>query len=148
MMGHPIHVVGDRPPDGYFYVCNDLIRVGAHRSRLDADGLAVILHLLSHAGGEGKPFETSPVRIAEEFGWSRNRLRVLRALANAEKDGRLVIRRYEREGREVAKRRAYVVAAGGRRFTDWELTEYARPIVLPAKRSAADSSTCTPVGAS
>ncbi|MBE5426633.1 hypothetical protein [Mycobacteroides abscessus] len=130
-MGHPIHVIGERPRDGYFYVCNDLIRVGARV--LGSDGLAVMLYLLSHAGGDGKPFETSPARISAEFGWSRNRERALRALTSAEKDGRLVVRRYLRDGGEVEKRRAYVVAAGGRRFADCELTEYGRPIELPSK---------------
>lgn len=133
LMGHPIHVVGDRPRDGYFYLCNDLIRSGAHRSRLDSDGFVVLAFLLSHAGGSGKAFETSPALMSEEFGWSRNRERVNRALANAEKDHRLVIRRFVRDGRELEKRRAYVVAAGGRRFTDWELTEFGRPIELPSK---------------
>lgn len=131
-MGHPIHVVGDRPRDGYFYVCNDLIRVGAHKSRLDSDGFMVLAYLLSHAGGNARAFETSPARMSAEFGWSRNRERVNRAIANAEKDHRLVVRRFIRDGRELEKRRAYVVAAGGRRFTDWELTEYGRPIELPA----------------
>ncbi|WP_200885673.1 hypothetical protein [Mycobacterium kyorinense] len=126
-------MIGDRPRGGYFYLCNDLIRVGAHKSRLDSDGFVVMAYLLSHAGGGGRPFETSPALMAKEFGWSLNRDRVKRALANAEKDGRLVIRRYMRDGREVQKRRAYVVAAGGRRFTDWERAEQSRPIELPSK---------------
>ena len=87
LMGRPIHVIGDRPRDGYFYLSNDLIRVGAHKSRLDSDGFVVIAYLLSHAGGGGRPFETSPALMAREFGWSLNRERVTRALANAEKDG-------------------------------------------------------------
>ncbi|MGV0695862.1 hypothetical protein [Mycobacterium paraintracellulare] len=139
MMGHPIHVVGDRPRDGYFYLCNDLVRTGAHRSRLDSDGFVVMAYLLSHAGGHGKPFETSPARMSEELGWSRNRLRALRALENAEKDGRLVIRKFWRDGKEVEKRRSYVVAAGGRRFTDWELSEFGKPIALPSKKTAEGS---------
>jgi len=139
-MGHPIHVIGDRPRDGFFYLCNDLVRVGAHRSRLDSDGFVVMAYLLSHAGGKGKPFETSPALMSAEFGWSRNRERVNRALANAEKDGRLVIRTFWRDGRELEKRRAYVVAAGGRRFTDWELSEYGKPIMLPSKKIAEGSS--------
>ena len=114
-MGRPIDVIGDRPRDGYFCLSNDLIRVGAHKLRLDSDGFVVIAYLLSHAGGGGRPFETSPALMAREFGWSLNRERVTRALANAEKDGRLVIRRFIRDGRELEKRRAYVVAVGGRR---------------------------------
>lgn len=126
-------MIGDRTRDGYFYLSDDLIRVGAHKSRLDSDGFMVIAYLLSHAGGNGRPFETSPARMSAEFGWSRNRQRAARAIANAEKDHRLVVRRYIRDGRELEKRRAYVVAAGGRRFTDWELSEYGRPIELPSK---------------
>lgn len=84
-MGHPIHVIGDRPRDGYFYLCDELVRVGAHRSQLDSDGFVVMAYLLSHAGGKGRPFETSPALISAAFGWSRNRLRALRALENAEK---------------------------------------------------------------
>ena len=86
-MGRPIDVIGDRPRDGYFYLSNDLIRVGAHKLRLDSDGFVVIAYLLSHAGGGGRPFETSPALMAREFGWSLNRDRVTRALANAGKDG-------------------------------------------------------------
>lgn len=130
-MGHPIYVIGERPRDGYFYVCNDLIRAGARE--LGSDGLAVMLYLLSHAGGSGKPYTTSPARISDEFGWSQNRERVTRALANCEKDNRLIVRRFIRGDCELQKRRAYVVAAGGRQFTDAQLSEHNRPIVLPSK---------------
>jgi hypothetical protein len=130
-MGRPIDVIGDRPRDGYFYLSNDLIRVGAHKLRLDSDGFVVIAYLLSHAGGGGRPFETSPALMAREFGWSLNRERVTRALANAGKDGPPRDPQIIRDGQELEKRRAYVVAVGGRRRTDWELADYGRPIELP-----------------
>lgn len=44
-----------------------------------------------------------------------------------------MIRKFWRDGKEVPKRRAYVVAAGGRKFTDWELAEYGKHIILPSK---------------
>lgn len=131
-MGHPIHVVGDRPRDGYFYLADELVRTGVRE--LGSDGFALLAYLLSRAGtSRGKPFETSPVRISDDIGWGRNRERVRRALAIAEKEHRLVIRRFERDGRELATRWAYVVAAGGRKFTDWELAEHGRPEALPSK---------------
>ncbi|BBZ05996.1 hypothetical protein MDOR_01650 [Mycolicibacterium doricum] len=133
-MGHPIHVVGGRPRDGYFYLCDDLVRTGVRE--LGSDGFVLLAYLLSRAGNsKGKPFETSPVRVSGDLGWGRNRERVRRALAIAAKEHRLVIRRFERDGRELATRWAYVVAAGGRKFTDWELTEYGQPIVLRPRMS-------------
>jgi hypothetical protein len=133
-MGHPIHVIGDRPRDGYFCLCNDLVRAGVRE--LGSDGFVLLAYLLSRAGNnKGKPFETSPDRMSADLGWGRNRERVRRALAITAKEHRLVIRRFERDGRELTTRWAYVVAAGGRKFTDWELTEYGRPMLLPSKMS-------------
>ena len=133
-MGHPIHVIGDRPRDGYFYLCDELVRTGAHE--LGSDGFVLLAYLLSRAGGnKGRVFETSPARMSADLGWGLNRERVRRALEVAKKKNRLVIRRFERDGRELETRWAYVVATGGRKFTDWELTEYSRPIVLPSKTS-------------
>jgi len=130
-MGRPIDVIGDRPRDGYFYLSNDLIRVGAHKLRLDSDGFVVIAYLLSHAGGGGRPFETSPALMAREFGWSLNRERVTRALANAGKDG--PPRDPQIHPRWARARKAPSLRRGRRRSTatDWELAEYGRPIELP-----------------
>ncbi|BBY95185.1 hypothetical protein MGALJ_48540 [Mycobacterium gallinarum] len=134
-MGNPIHVIGDRPRDGYFYLCDDLARTGARE--LGSDGLVLLAYLLSRAGNAkgGKPFETSSVRISIDLGWGPNRNRVRRALDAAEKQHRLVKRKFVRDGHEQTTRWAYVVAAGGRKFTDWELTECNRPIELPSKMS-------------
>lgn len=138
-MGHPIHVVGDRLRDGYFYLADELIRTGARE--LGSDGFVLLAYLLSRAGtSRGKPFETSPVRISDDLGWGRNRERVRRALAIAEKEHRLVIQRHERDGRELETRRTYVVAAGGRKLTDWELSEYNRPKVLQSSAGRGDVS--------
>ena len=52
-MGHPIHVIGDRPRDGYFYLCDDLVRTGARE--LGSDGFVLLAYLLSRAGNaEGR----------------------------------------------------------------------------------------------
>lgn len=132
LMGHPIHVVGDRPRDGYFYLSDELVRAGARE--LGSDGFVLLAYLLSRAGtSRGKRFETAPIRISGDLGWGRNRERVRRAVAVAAKEQRLVIRRFERDGRELATRWTYVVAAGGRKFTDAELSEYSRPTVLQSK---------------
>lgn len=132
-MGNPIRVIGDRQRDGYFYLCDELVRGGVRE--LGSDGFALLAYLLSRAGNTkgGKPFETSSVRISEDLGWGPNRDRVRRSLAVAEKQHRLVRQKFVRDGRELTTRWAYVVAAGGRKFTDWELTECSRPVVLPSK---------------
>lgn len=136
-MGHPIHVIGDRPRDGYFYLCDELVRSGAQE--LGSDGFVLLAYLLSRAGSsKGKAFETSPARMSADLGWGLNRVRVRGALEITEKASRLVKRRFERDGRELETRWAYVVAAGGRKFTDWELTEYSRPVVLPPKQRSED----------
>jgi hypothetical protein len=133
-MGNPIRVIGDRPRDGYFYTCDDLVRTGVRE--LGSDGVVLLAYLLSRAGNaKGKPFETSPDRISEDLGWGRNRERARRALEVAEKQHRLVKQKFVRDGRELTTRWAYVVAAGARKFTDWELTECNRPTVLPSRMS-------------
>lgn len=38
-----------------------------------------------------------------------------------------------RDGQEVVRKCAYVVCAGGRRFTDRELFDYSAPMQLPSK---------------
>lgn len=136
-MGHPIYVIGDRPRDGYFYLCDELVRTGAQE--LGSDGFVLLSYLLSRAGSsKGRAFETSPARMSADLGWGLNRVRVRTALDVAEKTNRLVRRRFKRDGRELETRWAYVVASGGRKFTDWELTEYNRAIVLPSKLPSED----------
>lgn len=130
---NPIHVIGPPLREGFTGLCNELIREGGHRSRLGSDGVLVLAYLLSRAAPRGqKAWETSTVQISEQFGWGRNRNRVRDALATAVKDNRLVIRRYMCDGQEIPRRSAYVLAAGGRRLTDWEIAEYSRPIELPS----------------
>lgn len=130
---NPIHVIDPPLREGFTALSNELIREGGHRSRLGSDGVLVLAYLLSRAAPRGqKAWETSTVQISEQFGWGRNRNRVREAIEAAVKDGRLVIRGYIRDGLEVPRRSAYVVAAGGRRLTDWEVAEYSRPIELPS----------------
>ncbi|SHY97437.1 Uncharacterised protein [Mycobacteroides abscessus subsp. abscessus] len=130
---NPIHVIGPPMREGFTCLSDGLIREGGHRSRLGSDGVLVLAYLLSRAAPRGqKAWETSTVQISEQFGWGRNRNRVREAIEAAVKDGRLVIRGYIRDGLEVPRRSAYVVAAGGRRLTDWETAEYSRPIELPS----------------
>lgn len=130
---NPIHVIGPSLREGFTGLSNELIREGGHRSRLGSDGVLVLAYLLSRAAPRGqKAWETSAVQIAEQFGWPRNRDRVRDALDAAVKDNRLVIRGYIRDGRQVPRRSAYVVAAGGRRLTDLEIAEFSRPIELPS----------------
>ncbi|SHP14681.1 Uncharacterised protein [Mycobacteroides abscessus subsp. abscessus] len=130
---NPIHVIDPPLREGFTALSNELIRGGGHRSRLGSDGVLVLAYLLSRAAPRGqKAWETSAVQIAEQFGWPRNRDRVRDALEAAVKDGRLVIRGYIRDGMEVPRRSAYVVAAGGRRLTDLEIAEYSKPIELPS----------------
>ncbi|SKH28925.1 Uncharacterised protein [Mycobacteroides abscessus subsp. massiliense] len=130
---NPIHVIGPPMREGFTCLSDELIREGGHRSRLGSDGLLVLAYLLSRAAPRGqKAWETSTVQISEQFGWGRNRNRVREAIEAAVKDGRLVIRGYIRDGLEVPRRSAYVVAAGGRRLTDLEIAEYSRPFELPS----------------
>lgn len=132
MSGHPIYVVGEPPRGGYFTVGDELVRTGVRD--MGSDGFAVICYLLSRAGtSNGKPFRTSPNRISEDFGWGSNRERARAALAAVEKANRMVRRPLERDGKQLRTRWDYMIAAGGRRFTDCELSEYSRPIVLRSK---------------
>ncbi|WP_218014532.1 hypothetical protein [Mycolicibacterium palauense] len=118
---------------------DELIRAGAHDDVLGSDGLVVMAYLLSCASAPGakKVWETSAAEISEKFGWGRNRERASKALARAVKDGRLLIREYLRDGALVPRRRAYVVCAGGRRFTDEERLEQSAPIELASKAGIA-----------
>ncbi|SKS68530.1 hypothetical protein [Mycobacteroides abscessus] len=130
---NPIHVIDPPIREGFTALSNELIREAGHRSRLGSDGVLVLAYLLSRAAPRGqKAWETSTVQISEQFGWPRNRERAQAALDAAVKDGRLVIRSHIRDGMEVPRRKAYVVAAGGRRLTDLEIAEYSRPIELPS----------------
>ncbi|GLC05331.1 hypothetical protein [Mycobacterium kiyosense] len=139
-MGHryPIEVFGDPIRKGYTVVSDELIRVGAHDQVLGSDGLAVILLMLSRGTTRAgqRAWETSATQISEELGWGRNRERATAAIQRAEDDGRLVRRGYRRDGHDVKQRCAYVICAGGRRFTDEELVIAKEPIVLPSKRKA------------
>jgi hypothetical protein len=54
------------------------------------------------------------------------------------KDHRLIVRQYVRDGKLVARRCAYVVCAGGRRFTDSELFHCSAPIELPSKAEVSE----------
>ncbi|MHC9294185.1 hypothetical protein ACRCUN_17110 [Mycobacterium sp. LTG2003] len=118
---------------------NELIRSGAHDDALGADGFVVMAYLLSNVRAPDKPpWETSAAQISEQFGWGRNRERASRALDRAVKDNRLLIRGYLRDGQLVARRRAYVVCAGGRRFTDEELLRYSAPIELESKSTRSE----------
>lgn len=135
---NPIYVVGDKPRTGYSILSDELIRTGPHKNTLGTDGFAVLAYLLSvatspHSGR--RLWETSAAEISEQFGWPGNRRRVTAAIEAAVKDQRLLIREYVRDGKPVQRRRAYVVCAGGRRFSDGELSHYSTPISLPSKLS-------------
>ncbi|KQH76374.1 hypothetical protein AO501_09850 [Mycobacterium gordonae] len=139
-MGHryPIQVFGDPIRKGYTVVADELIRFGAHDRALGSDGLAVILLMLSRGTtrADQPAWETSASQISEELGWGRNRERASAAIQRAEDDGRLVRRGFIRDGVDVKQRCAYVICAGGRRFTDEELVIVKEPIVLPSKRKS------------
>ncbi|WP_218060972.1 hypothetical protein [Mycobacterium malmoense] len=81
-------------------------------------------------------WETSAAHLSEHFGWGMNRERASRAIERAVKDHRLIVRQYVRDGQIVARRCAYVVCAGGRRFTDGELFHWSSPIQLSSKGGA------------
>ena len=135
---YPIHVFGEPVRKGYTVVSDDLIRVGAHHRALGSDGLAVILLMLSRASTnpDHKAWETSATQISVELGWGANRDRASTAIKRGEDDGRLVKRSFIRDGQLVRQRCAYVVAAGGRKFTDEELIILKEPIPLESKRRA------------
>lgn len=136
---YPIQVFGEPIRKGYTVVSDELIREGAHDNALGSDGLAVILLMLSRASIRAgqRAWETSATQISEELGWGRNRERARVAIQRAEDDGRLVRRGFARDGQDVKQRCAYVICAGGRRFTDEELVVVKEPIILPPKRKSA-----------
>lgn len=132
---NPIHVIGDPIRKGVTWISDELIRSAAHDDLLGADGFLVMAFLLSWApaGGSKRAWETSAAQLSEQFGWGRNRERASRALDAAVKDGRLLIREYIRDGQLVPRRCAYLVCAGGRKFTDEERLQWSKPIELPSK---------------
>jgi hypothetical protein len=128
---NPILVFGEPVRHGVTWLSDELIRVGAHDDALGSDGFAVVAYMLSCAcapNSNRRPWETSPAALSEQFGWGQNRERARRAIDKAEKDHRLVRRKFVRDGKEIPQRCAYVVCAGGRRFTDEELSLWSRPI--------------------
>ncbi|WP_167107253.1 hypothetical protein [Mycobacterium sp. DL592] len=134
---NPIHVIGGPVRQGVTWLSDELIRSGAHNSALGSDGFVVMAYLLSCAtmpGSRRRVWETSAAQISEHFGWGGNRRRATKAIEAAVKDGRLIIRGYVRAGELLQRRCAYVVCAGGRRFTDDELFHHSGPIELPANR--------------
>lgn len=141
---NPIHVIGDPPRRGVTWMSNDLIREAAHDNALGSDGFLVMAFLLSCVttpDANRRPWETSAAAISEQFGWGANRRRATKAIESAVKDRRLVVREYLRDGQLVPRRCAYLVCSGGRRFTDEELVQWSRPIVLPPTQTT--DGTCT-----
>lgn len=137
---NPIHVIGEPIRKGVTWLSDDLIRSGAHDDALGADGFVVVAYLLSRVAATGRPaWETSAAQISEQFGWGRNRERASRAIDRATKDNRLLIRQYVRDGQLVARRCAYVVCAGGRQFTEDELSRWSTPIVVPSKSTPGEN---------
>lgn len=132
---NPIHVIGEPMRKGVTWISDDLIRSAAHDNNLGADGFVVMAFLLSWApaAGSKRAWETSAAQLSEQFGWGANRRRATQALESAVKDGRLLIREYIRDGQIVPRRCAYLVCAGGRRFTDEERAQWSRAIELPSK---------------
>ncbi len=133
---NPIQVIGDPMRKGVTWMSDELIRAGAHDDALGSDGFVVMAYLLSWASRpvpNRRPWETSAAQISEQFGWGRNRERARRAIERAVKDNRLLVRGYLRDGELVSRRCAYVVCAGGRRFTDEELFLWSEPILLSPK---------------
>lgn len=136
---NPIHLIGEAQRTGVTWLSDDLIRSGAHDKALGSDGLVLMAFLVSWATpcNSGKRvWETSAAHLSEQFGWGLNRERAARAIDRAVKDHRLIVRQYVRDGKMVARRCAYVVCAGGRRFTDSELFHWSSPIQLPPKGDA------------
>lgn len=136
---NPIHVIGEPIRQGVTWLSDELIRAGAHDDALGSDGFVVVAFLLSCASSpdsKKRAWETSAVKISEQFGWGLNRERAKRALDRAVKDNRLIVRGYLRDGQLVQRRCSYVVCAGGRRFADHELLQWSTPIVLQSKVGA------------
>lgn len=133
---NPIHAIGEPLRKGVTWLSDELIRAGAHDDALGSDGLVVMAFLLSWAStpdSKKRAWETSAAHLSEQFGWGLNRERAARALERAVKDHRLIIRGYVRDGQMVARRCSYLVASGGRQFTDEELFQWSQPIQLPPK---------------
>lgn len=133
---NPIHAIGEPIRTGVTWLSDELIRSGAHERALGSDGFVLMAFLLSWASPVGttrRVWETSAAQISEEFGWGRNRERARAAIERAVTDRRLIVRRYQRDGQLVPRRCAYVVCAGGRRFTDEELRRWSQPIVTSAR---------------
>ena len=142
---NPIQYIGEPAKTGYTVLADDLIRAAAHEESLGVDGFAVMAFLVSWAskvGSPKRPWETSPNHLSDVFGWSRNRARVNKALSDAVKDRRLIIRGYVRDGQHVPRRCSYLVAAGGRRFTDAEIGLWSRPVELPPNSSDTEDLAC------
>jgi hypothetical protein len=125
---NPVELVGKPPSDGFTKVLDELIREGGHKDALGSDGFLVVCYLLSRGDG----WETSAKQIAEQFGWSRDRVRARNALDAAVKDRRLVIREIWQGGKRV--REGYVLRADGRQFTDAEIGQWSAPITLPTRQ--------------
>lgn len=139
---NPIHLVGQTPKSGFTVLCDDLVRAGAHDDALGSDGFVLMAFLVSWATPDrsGKRvWETSARHLSEHFGWGMNRERATRAIERAVKDHRLIVRQFVRDGQMVARKCAYVVCAGGRRFTDSEHFECSAPIQLPSKSEGSDA---------
>ena len=132
---NPVVLVGERPRTGFTMVGDELIRDGGHRDALGPDGYLILSYLLSCASApreDQRHWETSVRAMADKFGMGRDRVRA--ALDRAGKDGRLVVREYLLDGRLAPNRCAYVVCAGGRRFTEEELLHWSRPAELKSRR--------------
>lgn len=122
---NPIRRLGGRPTRGCTLVPDELIRHGV--PEIKAEGLAVMVLLLSHANG----WETSAVEMSHQLGWGENRRRVRAALERLVKARRLVIREHRRDGGGRLCQE-YIFHADARRFSEEEWTMWAAPIVLPA----------------
>ena len=118
---------------GVTWISDELIRSAAHDDQLGSDGFVAMAFLLSWApaAGSKRAWETSASQLSEQFGWGANRRRATRAIEAAVKDGRLLVREYMRDGQIVPRRCAYLVCAGGRRFTEEERAEWSKAIELP-----------------
>ena len=133
---NPIFMVGDVPKTGFTLLADDLIRSGASDDQLGSDGFVLMAFLVSWAtpiNSKKRVWETSAKAVSEQFGWGMNRERAARAIARAEKDHRLIVRQYVRDGQIVPRRCAYMVCAGGRKFTESEMFRWNTPIQLDSR---------------
>lgn len=104
---------------------DELIRHGV--PEIKAEGLAVMVLLLSHADG----WETSAVEMSHQLGWGANRRRVRDALERLVQARRLVIREHRRGGGGRLCQE-YIFYSDARRFSEEECAMWAAPVVLPA----------------